>query len=81
MEIAITDMLHVGQLVWSRSYDDVALFSSDGQGRRGIVVEINPVDDAQVGHVVKVLWQDTGEVEGMPDWFAAELLEPIALVA
>lgn len=76
MEIAITDILKVGQLVVSRKYDDVALFSYDKEGRRGLVVSIEEVDK-QYGHTVKIMWQDTGKIEQMPDWFAAELLEPM----
>ena len=76
MEIAITDILKVGQLVVSRKYDDVALFSYDKEGRRGLVVSIEEVDK-QYGRTVKIMWQDTGKIEQMPDWFAAELLEPM----
>ncbi len=74
MEIAITDMLKVGQLVTSREWLD-----HDDGGRRGLVVSIVEVNfsDNSRGHTVKVLWQDTNEVEQMPDWFAAELLEPM----
>ena len=77
MEISITDILEVGQLVVSRKYDSTTLFSNDGEGRRGLVVDIKEVDDYQIAHVIKILWQDTGEVEGMPDWYAAELLQPL----
>ena len=74
MEIAITDMLKVGQLVTSREW-----FDHDDGGRRGLVVSIIEVNfrNNSRGHTVKVLWQDTNEVEQMPDWFAAELLEPM----
>ena len=74
MEIAITDMLKVGQLVTSREW-----FAHDDGGRRGLVVSIIEVNfrNNSRGHTVKVLWQDTNEVEQMPDWFAAELLEPM----
>ena len=86
MEIAITDILKVGQLVISRKYGDIELFSDDKRGRRGLIVDIRSIsspaaDQRQLadasGHVVKVMWQDTGEVEQMSDWFAAELLEPM----
>ena len=68
MEIAITDILKVGQLIVSREYEH--------GGRHGLVVGIRKVGNSH-GHIVKVLWQDSGEVEKMPDWFAAELLEPM----
>ena len=98
MEISITDILKVGQLVLSRKYGDMELFSDDKHGRRGLIVEIRSISsppghwprtpDEQLnsdgtgladasGHIVKVMWQDTGETEQMPDWFAAELLEPM----
>ena len=86
MEIAITDILKVGQLVISRKYGDIELFSDNKHGRRGLVVEIKSISSPAIdqrrladakGHIVKVMWQDTGEVEQMPDWFAAELLEPM----
>jgi len=79
MEIAITDILEIGQLVKSRAFrDEQGVESSPyGDGQIGVVVEIKEVHDAQIGHVVKILWQGTGEVEGMPDWFAVELLDPI----
>ena len=79
MEIAITDILTVGQLVISREWGDKELFSQTGEGRRGLVLEIKEVDDAQIGHTVKILWQDNGEIEGFPDWYAAELLDPLPL--
>ena len=98
MEIAITDILEVGQLVTSRKYGDIELFSDATNGRRGLIVEIRSISSPPgpwpktpseqlnsdgsgladaAAHIVKVLWQDTGEVEQMPDWFAAELLEPM----
>ena len=77
MEIAITDILEVGQLIVSREWDDRDLFSRKGEGRRGLIIDIKEVDDGRVRHAVKILWQDTGEIEGMPDWYAAELLEPM----
>ncbi len=84
MEIAITDVLEVGQLVISRRYEEATLFSGRGVGRRGLVIEIRKVvsvtegtvQKAQ-GHVVRILWQDNGEIEKMPDWYAAELLDPM----
>ena len=88
MEIAITDLLKVGQLVVSRKYGDMELFSDTKHGRRGVVLEIEPVslparDQRRncdtAGHNVKVVWQDSGETESMPDWFAAELLVPLPL--
>ena len=74
MEVDITDLIKVGQLVVSRKYDDT--WENEGVGRRGLVVNIEEVDNSY-GHTIKIVWQDTGEIERMPDWFAAELLKPL----
>jgi len=88
MEIAITDVLKVGQLVRSRAMQDKQGVESlpYGDGEIGVIVSFEEVPrqevrgvpyDGPTGHVVKILWQHRGTVENMPDWYAAELLEPL----
>ena len=83
MEIAITDILKVGQLVKSRAMLDERGVESHPYGDEevGIVVELEEVPAVgrpqSRNYVVKILWQRRGTIEPIADWYAAELLEPI----
>ena len=67
-----TNMFEIGQLV---SY--LPSFEGD-KPKTGVVIEIKPLDDELVMHLVKILWQDTGVVEYMQDWYAIRHLKVIS---
>ena len=81
MEIAITDIFEVGQLVKSRMMKDGGKESAAPYGvdQIGVIIEIVDVsaEETDIRHVVKILWQEFGGVEDMPDWIAAEVLTPL----